>query len=81
MDTLIQKLIQSFNKRGLTKQASILEEFIQEIPQEEIITPCPICGDEPEIECLLCDGTGILISTTPNDEEDERVQEELKIKE
>ena len=83
MENLIHKLIQSLSKRGMTKQSSFLEDIlIQESPTNRLLTQCPICdNDAPEEDCILCDGTGVLLSiNTPDDEDDERVKKELNIK-
>ena len=78
----IHKIINSLRKRGLVKEANILEEIFVTPPKKvELVTQCPICGSEPDPECLLCEGSGELISQAPDDEEDQRVQKELGLKE
>lgn len=75
------KLVQSLKKRGFTKEAHSLEEFLAVEPEKnELITVCPICGNEPEPECVLCDGSGEIVSIAPDDMEDQRVKEELNLK-
>lgn len=72
-------LVSAFKKRGLNIQADLIEDlFIQEAANTE----CPIClGDKDEPDCLLCSGTGYLFKpTSPNDKEDERVNQELQLK-
>ena len=74
-------LVSAFKKRGLNKQADLIEDlFMPEV--EAVKTECPICdGDKDEPDCLLCSGTGHLIEpATPNDQEDERVEQELQLK-
>ena len=72
-------LVSAFKKRGLNKQADLIEDLFKE---EAVKTECPICdGDKDEPDCLLCSGTGHLIEpATPNDQEDERVEQELQLK-
>lgn len=76
----IIKIINSLRKRGFEKEANGLEEFLSIEPKKMFIADCPICGDKPEPNCVLCDGTGELSSSVGDDEEDQRVLEELKLK-
>lgn len=82
MDTdPISKIISLFKLRGLDKEANILETIFSDLPTKpQLISECPICGDMPEEDCVLCDGSGELFSTTPDDDEDQRILEELSIK-
>jgi len=78
----INKIIQSLKKRGFTKEANVLEEiFIPPTHKKiELVTDCPICGSQPEPNCVLCDGTGELSSSVGDDDEDARVMKELELK-
>ena len=80
----IIKLINSLRKRGFVKEANILEElFTVEPPHARtaLVTDCPICGGQRGNKCELCKGTGELVSIVADDEEDQRIVEELKLKE
>lgn len=80
-DEHISKFIKILFNRGFTKEAEFFEELLTSKPTKmEYVTLCPICGNEPIPECVLCDGTGELASIVPDDSEDERVQEELNQK-
>lgn len=81
----IIKIIQSLKKRGFEKEANVLEEiFAPEPPHKKaLVTECPICGPDPkqaDPNCVLCEGSGELVSVVPDDDEDQRVLEELKLK-
>lgn len=80
----ISKLINSLKKRGFEKEAGVLEEiFVEPAPKHALVTECPICGPDPkqaDPNCVLCDGSGELVSIVPDDDEDQRVLDELKLK-
>lgn len=81
-DPNLSKIINLLKKRGFGKEADVLEEFLVERPQQQaLVTACPICGPtDPESDCVLCDGSGELVSVVPDDDEDARVVKELKLK-
>lgn len=80
-DANINKLINFLKRRGFVKEANILEDVFTEPEQKKLITDCPICGPtKADSNCILCDGTGEIVSIVPDDTEDERVIEELKLK-
>ncbi len=77
-DEHISKFIKLLLSRGFEKEAGFFEELFMPKPTPmEFVTSCPICGNEPSPECVLCDGTGELVSVVPDDDEDIRVIEEL----
>lgn len=78
----ISKIIKSLKKRGFEKEAHVLEELFSVEPAHKkvLVTDCPICGNEPDPSCVLCDGTGELSSAVGDDDEDQRVLDELKLK-
>lgn len=83
-DPHIVKIINSLRKRGFVKEAGILEDiFTTEPPHKKaLVTECPICGPvEADPNCVLCDGSGELVSIVPDDEEDKRIADALKLKE
>jgi hypothetical protein len=78
----IHKIIKSLKKRGFVKEANILEDlFIVEPPRQTgIAVDCPICGGKKGLPCALCEGAGELVSAVPDDEEDQRITQELDLK-
>jgi hypothetical protein len=79
MNTLT-RFLHSLRARGFVKQANILETLFPKNTETELVTQCPICGSEGQEGCLLCDGSGELVSALEDDQEDIRIQKELAIK-
>jgi hypothetical protein len=75
-DSSINNLIRLFKNRGKHKIAATLEDSHNTI----FIAQCPLCGNEPQPDCVLCEGMGELAAPSVDDEEDLRVQKELKLK-
>lgn len=77
----LNKMIVMLKKHGKIKESNFIENIFTK-PILEIMMTCPICQDtqHTDPECVLCDGTGEIISVVDDDEDDKKVNEELKIK-
>jgi hypothetical protein len=77
----IIKILKLLRQRGFSKEANVLEDlFSVEPPHKKVlVTDCPICGNVPDPNCVLCDGSGELSSVVADDEEDARITDELKL--
>jgi hypothetical protein len=76
---VINKMMNVLKKYGFTKEANIVSKLFAP-KQLEVEVSCPICLDDPDEDCVLCNGSGEIVSIVKDDNEDNRIQKELKIK-
>lgn len=77
MNPTLTKLLIILESRGVKKIAGI-EELIEPSKNEDRNIECPLCDlTHPDPDCVICDGSGIIVSISPDDEEDKRVEIEL----
>lgn len=79
MEHSLRKIKSIFIKRNMLKAANLIDVILP-VDEQADVTECPICEpDNIDAKCLICHGTGQMLSTTQNDEEDQRVMQELNI--